>query len=754
MKFEQLEGRALMAGLTSILTNDHADFEIVYEGGVWELAVHNHETEAHFEADDALLYVGQEAMDARPAGTAFDFLGVAPEANFYRLPSTQNPNLLYLGTAAEFDVEVDTYEVTSESKGRIVGASQWAKATLRQVNHVGADGNPGDGVFSIWQSTDNGPVVFASTFQDNVDNSDSQGYDSTDGISQDDAIWIINGGHSHFNYGFSKPGRYEVTFQLSAYLGDNADDASPNVEGFLQSEELTLYFSVVNVGRLEFETTGITLAESIGVATIDVVRVGGSDGQITVDYNSADLTALSGSDFEAIAGTLVFADGERRKTLSINILNDSDPESEEEFELQLSNPGPINLDEYLELIEGSPNGLLGTITTSVVAILSNDHAPVAGDDAFRIDAGNMLRGNVLFNDSDEDGDALNVTLLADAAKGTLSLSPDGRFLYQPNALFDGTDQFTYTLGDGQGGSDVGMVTIQWAEAKIFDAMLTEGHADIGIAYEDSVFDLHVHDEENDIEYAPDTVQLIVGPASATTRSGGLENEAYNFLGVEPGEVLYRLPQSENPELLFLGIGAEEIVDNTFDDGRVRLRLKAVNGPGQFSIWQSTDSDPSLFMATYDGIGMANEDFLEVFEGGHSHFNYGFTELGSYTLTFEAWGIVGGQAVSSGDVEYSFYINAAPVAVPDSFEVTKGRQLFANVLLNDLDPNGGPLQAVVEQLPSKGTLVLSDSGAFTYVPGPSFDGSDQFTYRVEDGKGAAASTTVRLQGAVRLCQHMY
>ena len=58
--------------------------------------------------------------------------------------------------------------------------------------------------------------------------------------------------------------------------------------------------------------------------------------------------------------------------------------------------------------------------------------------------------NLLFNDSDADGDPLtvNATPIVGPSKGTLVLNEDGSYTYTPNADFNGTDSFTYEITDG------------------------------------------------------------------------------------------------------------------------------------------------------------------------------------------------------------------------------------------------------------------------------------------------------------------
>ncbi|MCP4402303.1 MAG: hypothetical protein GY801_33985, partial [bacterium] len=58
---------------------------------------------------------------------------------------------------------------------------------------------------------------------------------------------------------------------------------------------------------------------------------------MTVDYFTVDGTATAPGDYQAIEGTLSFAYGEKSKTLSIPIINDSEYEGDEYFFLKLKN---------------------------------------------------------------------------------------------------------------------------------------------------------------------------------------------------------------------------------------------------------------------------------------------------------------------------------------------------------------------------------------------------------------------------------
>lgn len=192
-----LAGPAAAETWSKVFTEGHADIDIAYEDGAFELAAHDHEADEEFEPGEAMFHVGPAAVQARPAGSAFDFIGVTQGTNYWRLPADQNPELVYLGVSTEEvqDVVLDVYDVVAESGGRFTGEAAWVKLALAEVR--------GPGAFSVWFSGDEGPVVLMAT---------------ADGLSVEDALWIEQGSHAHFNYGFTAAGHYEVDLVASAWI--------------------------------------------------------------------------------------------------------------------------------------------------------------------------------------------------------------------------------------------------------------------------------------------------------------------------------------------------------------------------------------------------------------------------------------------------------------------------------------------------------------------------------------------------------
>jgi hypothetical protein len=113
-----------------------------------------------------------------------------------------------------------------------------------------------------------------------------------------------------------------------------------------------------NTGNLSFSSSTYSISEASGTAVISVVRSGGSNGQLTVDFAATNGSASAGSDYQPTTGTLVFGPGVITQTFSIPIINDTAVEGDETVNLNLSN------------VQGG--GGLTFPTTAVLTIVDND----------------------------------------------------------------------------------------------------------------------------------------------------------------------------------------------------------------------------------------------------------------------------------------------------------------------------------------------------------------------------------------------
>ncbi|KAA3654940.1 MAG: type I secretion C-terminal target domain-containing protein [Proteobacteria bacterium] len=89
--------------------------------------------------------------------------------------------------------------------------------------------------------------------------------------------------------------------------------------------------------RPAFSINDVTVNEGAGTATFTVTLSNPSALSTTVDFATADGSALSGADYTGTGGTLTFAPGVTSQTITVAILNDAVYEGSEQFVVNLSN---------------------------------------------------------------------------------------------------------------------------------------------------------------------------------------------------------------------------------------------------------------------------------------------------------------------------------------------------------------------------------------------------------------------------------
>ena len=93
---------------------------------------------------------------------------------------------------------------------------------------------------------------------------------------------------------------------------------------------------------------------------------------------------------------------------------------------------------------------------------AEDRSPTPVDDSVRTGRDQSVDIDVRANDSDPDGDPLTVDGVTQPPHGSAAIQADGTVRYTPASGFEGRDSFTYTLGDGRGGTATAEVSVNVA----------------------------------------------------------------------------------------------------------------------------------------------------------------------------------------------------------------------------------------------------------------------------------------------------
>jgi ELWxxDGT repeat protein len=180
------------------------------------------------------------------------------------------------------------------------------------------------------------------------------------------------------------------------------------------------------------------------------------------------------------------------------------------------------------------NGGSNTYAVDVTVNPVNDN-PVANADSASTAKNTAVTIAVLANDSDADaGDTLTVSGFTQPANGTLVLGAGGSFVFTPKNNWTGTTTFSYTIGDGNGGSATAQVTVRVDNVTVGDDL---ANTLTGSAGDDAIRGLGGDDTidgkgGNDRLEGGNGNDLVVGGSGGDVLRGGLGNDTL-YGGVQP-----------------------------------------------------------------------------------------------------------------------------------------------------------------------------------------------------------------------------
>ena len=170
------------------------------------------------------------------------------------------------------------------------------------------------------------------------------------------------------------------------------------------------------------------------------------------------------------------------------------------------------------------DGKGGTATAEVEVVVDpvND-APKALRDTARTLEDESVEIDVLANDIDIEGDALSIKSVTAPSHGTVRIAENRRsgVVYTPYADWYGTDQFVYTVADGNGGMATAEVEV--VVDPVNDA--PEAVADTAATAEDTKVVIDVLANDTDVEADALEIESVSAPSNGTARvaaSGGVE----------------------------------------------------------------------------------------------------------------------------------------------------------------------------------------------------------------------------------------
>jgi surface-anchored protein len=242
---------------------------------------------------------------------------------------------------------------------------------------------------------------------------------------------------------------------------------------------------------------------------------------------------------------------------------------------------------------------------------------------------------------------------------------------EPPPASDEDPDLDQTIDDGQ-------------EVVTGDAVIDRGHVDVGPLFVDGEWTLLIHDDvEHDEQGAtsvwryPDETVINLPDASALPVP---DTEDYAFLDMAPGEPAYVVPQTQDPDVVWLGWNTQDPeVMRTIDRG-VTLTMVGVDGPGDLVVYLQSGSFEAADVLWDSRATEPQPVWVEV--NTHAHANWVFSDPGTYLVRFEVTAdLIDGTSVSdTRDLRF---------AVGDDVSTDEAREASFDAAADEDDVTGEP-----------------------------------------------------------------
>ena len=365
--------------------------------------------------------------------------------------------------------------------------------------------------------------------------------------------------------------------------------------------------------------------------------------------------------------------------------------------------------------------------------------PNAVDDAVNTADETPVTVNVLFNDSDAEGQFLTVASFTQGAGGTVT-GNGGYLTYTPTAGFVGTDTFTYRLVDTQGAEDTATVTV--TVEYVNDPPIV--YADVATTPEDTAVTIHPLANDSDPEGQALTLDAVfpstLGVAVITNAAAGTVVYTPNPNANGTDRFSYRVRDAGGAtSLAYVDVTIQPVNDppvaandavTTAEDTLVAVFPRTNDSdPDGDEIWISAPWP----QASHGQVGSSATMFSYLPAA-----NYNGTDTVTYTIND------GNGRTATATVTITITpVNDPPVAVTDNVTTAEDAALTVDARANDSDPDGDTTSITAVGTAFHGTVVINGNGTLTYTPAANYDGTDWFNYTLTDGTGAAATGRVNV-----------
>ncbi|MEL7097742.1 MAG: Ig-like domain-containing protein [Pseudomonadota bacterium] len=552
--------------------------------------------------------------------------------------------------------------------------------------------------------------------------------------------------------------------------------------------------------------TGINVTDVFFDATVGVVDDGadgndslvGGHGEDTIFGEGGDDTLEGGKDNDSLvggdgndridggAGADTIDAGADRDVILGGAGDDVDGGSEgDDFDiLDLTGKGPFFLagpdGTGLPVEDSNGNGIDGTVIfvdgdgnptgetisfTEIERVVGDqvNRGPEAQDDeATMQEDGAPITIDVLANDSDPDGDPLEiVSATVPAEQGTVEIV-DGKLVFTPAENFNGDATITYTITDG---TETASADVTVDVTPVNDA--PDAMDDSDTTQEDTAIVVDLLANDTDVDGDTLMVTFVSVPANQGTvvnngdgtatftpadnftgtamisydikDGNGGRDWAKHFVEVQPvndGPIAGDDAFSEDEDGPAGDVEGNVLNNDTDADGDTLRVISVTNGTDTATVADAfgAPGQPMTVAGTTGGLITINNGGNILFDPNGDFEELAVGETTTTTVSYTVSDGKGGTDTATVTITVTGK-NDAPDAVDDTDMTDEDTVITVDLLANDTDIDGDTLTVTNVKVPAEqGTVVDNGDGTATFTPAPGFNGTAMISYDITDGNG--------------------
>ena len=381
---------------------------------------------------------------------------------------------------------------------------------------------------------------------------------------------------------------------------------------------------------------------------------------------------------------------------------------------------------FLGIYDSFYAGNCGQITVTIKTGVQANSPPVANSQSVTTNEDNPKA--ITLSGSDPNKDALTYTVTSNPSHGALSGTAPN-VTYTPNVNYNGSDSFTFKVNDGQ--VDSADATVSITVTPVNDAPVADPQS---------------------VTTNEDTAKAITLNASDTDGNGLVfiitNNPLHGTLtGIAPN-VTYTPNANYNGTDSFKFKVNDGTVDS--DEAIVSITIAPVNDAPAANADSVATNEDTAKAIVLTGSDVDGDALTYTLASNPSHGtligtapNVTYTPAANYnggdSFTFKVRDGQVDSALATVSITVT-PVNDSPAANAQS--VTTNQNTAKAITLTGSDVDGDALAYVITTAPSHGALSGSPPNV-TYTPAASYDGSDSFTFKVNDGQADSAPATVAI-----------